>query len=86
MLFNWADKILIQKDAAEKLEKRALKSTPNGSLLPSIRFGTDAKFDFRYDVGPDDWKIPQHPDLLTKMRDLLEFDPIEAEGAFETRS
>ena len=77
MLFNWADKILIQKDSAEKLEKRALKV--NGSLLSSIRFGNDSKFDFRFDVGPDDWKIPQHPDLLAKMRHLVENVPVEGE-------
>jgi predicted protein tyrosine phosphatase len=75
MLFNWAEKIIIQKDSAQKLEKRALAM--NGSLLNSIRFGNDSKFDFRFDVGPDDWKVPQHPDLLAKMRKMVENIPIE---------
>lgn len=28
-----------------------------------------------YDVGPDDWKVPDHPDLLRRLRDLVEQQP-----------
>jgi hypothetical protein len=82
MLFNWADKIVIQRNAASKLEKRAIKAKEqnfNDGLLMMLRMVGDRKFDFRFDVGPDDWKVPQHPDLLAKMRHMVENIPIEGE-------
>lgn len=30
-----------------------------------------------YMIGPDDWKIPDHPDLLRRLRDLVEAKPPE---------
>jgi len=30
-----------------------------------------------YVIGPDDWKIPDHPDLLSRLRDLVEAKPPE---------
>lgn len=70
MLFSWADKICIQKDAAEKLEKRMQQK--KSTLNPTLRFVGDNKFDFHYDVGKDDWEVPQHHDLVNRYRDLLD--------------
>lgn len=33
------------------------------------------KLDAQFLIGPDDWKIPDHPDLLRRLRDLVEHFP-----------
>jgi hypothetical protein len=78
MLFNWADKIFFQKDAYEKLKNRIYKT---GWSSEYVSTGFEAKADFRYDVGFDDWKIPQHPHLLEIMREMLKVIPVEGEYA-----
>jgi len=37
--------------------------------------GWTAKVRQDYVVGPDDWKVPDHPDLLRRLRDLVEARP-----------
>lgn len=73
LLFNWAETILIQKDSAAKLEKRMQIDKDFGD---AVRWITHGKFDLRYDVGPDDWKVPQHPDLLKQMRMMVDSIPL----------
>lgn len=34
-----------------------------------------AKLSLKYAVGPDDWKVPDHPDLLRRLRNMVEWDP-----------
>lgn len=58
-LAEWADVIYSQADAADKLR----------AMLPE---SLHEKIDLRYDVGPDDWKVPDHPDLLRRLRDLVQ--------------
>lgn len=37
--------------------------------------GMGDKTDATFMVGPDDWKVPEHPDLLRRLRDLVERYP-----------
>jgi hypothetical protein len=76
MLFNWADKIFYQKDAFKKLESR-IRVTKMASEFFGAGYGTKA--DFRYDVGPDDWKVPQHVELLGKLRFLVDAFPADGD-------
>ncbi len=83
MLFNWADKIFFQKDSYSKLLERI-----NSKGLASEFFGTgyESKADFRYDVGPDDWKKPQEDSLMMLMRDMIrEFPPEMINDQFNSR-
>src|SRR5260370_16058849 len=70
MLWEWADVVYIQKDSMGKLFKR----------FPAGPLPGNNKLDTRFDVGPDDWKVPQHPDLLRIMREQV--TAAEREGAF----
>lgn len=72
MCSAWADVIFIQKDSLEKFRKRFGLVAETDTWL-ALAY---SKMDTRFDVGPDDWKIPQHPDLLARMRAM-----VEAEGA-----
>lgn len=40
-----------------------------------VGFGYTAKLRREYMIGPDDWKVPDHPDLLRRLRDLVESCP-----------
>jgi len=60
MLVDWADIIYSQKDSSFKLKDIF------GYLGPKI--------DTRFDVGPDDWKYPDHPHLLGLMRNMIMAD------------
>lgn len=62
---EWAEIIFCQRDS-----EKYLLWIVNGH--PEL-YG---KIDLRFDVGVDDWKIPMHPDLLRKMRDLVDSDPV----------
>lgn len=68
MCCSWADVVFIQKDSLEKFRKRFGLVAETGSWLAMAY----AKMDTRFDVGPDDWKIPQHPDLLLRLRAMVE--------------
>ena len=46
-----------------------------GGQLSAQGYGTKLRSD--YMVGPDDWKQPDHPDLLRRLRDLVESRPVE---------
>lgn len=65
MLANWADIIYAQKDSEGKLS-RFLSDETIGSPHELLD-----KIDTRFDVGPDDWKYPDHPDLLRRIRDMI---------------
>jgi hypothetical protein len=60
---QWAEVIYCQKDS----ERYLLQIIGDYDTLTR-------KIDLRYDVGPDDWKIPSHPDLLVRLRDLVNND------------
>lgn len=62
----WSDIIFCQKDS----EKYLLKIMERSEFITLSSL--TAKIDLRFDVGYDDWKVPMHPHLLAKMRDLLE--------------
>lgn len=65
-LLGWADVVFIQADAAEKLRRR----TEESATLAAIPFGH--KLDPRFDVGPDDWRVPEEPFLREKLRVMVE--------------
>lgn len=72
MLIDWADVVYIQKDSLAKLTKR----------FSAVHLAVwEGKLDTRFDVGPDDWKVPQHPDLLRIMREQV--IAAERDGAFK---
>lgn len=79
MMFNWADKIVIQKDAAQKLEKRALdqKMKYLNAVFPAVRLVAERKFDFRFDLGKDDFYQPGNSLLVSIARKLIEDNPFE---------
>lgn len=68
MLFDWVKDehdgmVYIQKDAEAKLNAR----------MPGWRsLAGEHRISTVFDVGPDDWKVPMHPDLLAKMRKMVE--------------
>jgi hypothetical protein len=67
MCCEWAEVIFIQADSKAKFVKRFGELGPPGSWLGSAY----PKMDLRFDVGPDDWKVPQAKGLLKKMRKLV---------------
>ena len=70
MLYNWADVVYAQKDSEPRL--RAMLSLPTLEIYSS---GLESsKIDTRFDVRPDDWKYPEHPDLHRRIRDMLMSD------------
>jgi hypothetical protein len=64
MLFAWADVIHLQADSLRVLTERFAR---NPDLLAPYEY----KFDTSYDVGPDDWQHPDHPDLIRIYRQML---------------
>jgi hypothetical protein len=74
MLFNWAEYIFIQRDAAEMLGKRpgwkVLMAGSKGAFYHH-EDGRSGWLDFRFDVGPDVWRVPDHPDLLSRLDALF---------------
>lgn len=80
MLANWADVIYCQKDAHGGLVGHLMVGLTPEILdsNPEVKLhfeNTCRKIDTRFDVGPDDWKIPDHPDLHRRVRDMLMADP-----------
>lgn len=64
-LCRWADVIFVQKDAEIDLL----------DIIKPLLEEIGPKIDTRFDVGPDDWKTPMHPDLLSIMRNMVNSDP-----------
>lgn len=63
LLASWAERIYAMDDViAARLHE----------ILPADQA---ALVSLRYDIGPDDWKISDHPDLLRRLRDMVEADP-----------
>jgi len=60
MLFNWADKVyVLGGDSLAKLMKRNVLTNETSGKIDHTTFN----------VGLDDWKVPQHPELLKLLRD-----------------
>jgi predicted protein tyrosine phosphatase len=71
MLCNWADVIYVMgSDSERALYQRITEMDISKVAARNIT----AKVDMRFSVGYDDWKVPDHPDLLRRLRDLVEAD------------
>jgi hypothetical protein len=80
MLAMWADVIYNQKDSDTKFRSMIITNFADWQRLNAPDSQIDlqrvlGKIDTRFDVGPDDWKIPDHPDLHRRMREMLMSDP-----------
>ena len=73
-LATWAERIY----AVDLPTYRALE----GLLASSYR----AKLSLQYDIGPDDWKHPDHPDLLRLVRILVDAQPVVAQQGRRDRA
>lgn len=65
LLAGWAERIYAMDDLVCARLREVLPAEQ--ATLVSLR----------YDVGPDDWHLPQHPDLLRRLRDMVEANPPE---------
>src|SRR5258708_3668154 len=72
MLTNWADVIYIMgDDSLRKLHRRM-----DVAEVSTVQVGMiESKISQQYKVGFDAWVVPQHPDLLRRLRDMVEADP-----------
>jgi hypothetical protein len=71
MLASWADVIYAQADSVNGLRLHFYNTYTDG--IDSRKL--EDKISTVFDVGLDDWKIPDHPDLLRRMRDMVMEDP-----------
>lgn len=81
MLCGWAEIIFIQKDSLTKFEKRfgpAVNRVGTPYELAKWVEPAMAKMDTRFDVGYDDWKVPQAESLMMKMRGMVDAAEINA--------
>jgi predicted protein tyrosine phosphatase len=71
MLCNWAEVIYVMgSDSRRKFDERIKDLGISKASAQNIT----AKIDMRYNVGYDDWHVPDHPDLLARLRLLVEAD------------
>lgn len=80
ILTGWANVIYCQKDAQARLWELLTGDIPQDQLdhnpeVSNYYKSLREKISTQFDVGPDDWKIPDHPDLLARMRRLVLDDP-----------
>lgn len=80
MLFDWAEVIYIQRDSAVRLGERPrwqVRDQDERWISFHYHNTDDGQYrtgylDLRFDVGHDDWLIPDHPDLRRRIRALYE--------------
>jgi hypothetical protein len=71
MLCNWAEVIYVMgSDSRRKFDQRLVGL----DISKASSLNITRKIDMRFNVGYDDWKTPEHPDLLRRLRDLVEAD------------